>query len=164
MSCPAGQDMTIDTIYVDPIIPTTGDTLFISITKPFRSGDIYELNTMAAFVNRSVAKKSLDRIVVVPNPYVAAASWEQKLPPGIISGRGERKIGFINLPETCTIRIYTTRGYLVRLIEHESTIADGTEFWDLKTKDGMEVAFGLYFFHIDADELGEKLGRFAIIK
>ena len=24
--------------------------------------------------------------------------------------------------------------------------------------------FGLYFFHIDADELGEKLGRFAIIK
>ena len=159
-----GQDMTIDTIYVDPIIPTTGDTLFISITKPFRSGDIYELNTMAAFVNRSVAKNSLDRIVVVPNPYVAAASWEQKLPPGIISGRGERKIGFINLPETCTIRIYTTRGYLVRLIEHESTIADGTEFWDLKTKDGMEVAFGLYFFHIDADELGEKLGRFAIIK
>jgi len=156
--------MTIDTIYVDPIIPTTGDTLFISITKPFRSGDIYELNTMAAFVNRSVAKNSLDRIVVVPNPYVAAASWEQKLPPGIISGRGERKIGFINLPETCTIRIYTTRGYLVRLIEHESTIADGTEFWDLKTKDGMEVAFGLYFFHIDADELGEKLGRFAIIK
>lgn len=159
-----GQNIIIDTIYVDPIIPTVGDTLFISITKPFRSGDIYELRTKGAYVDRSVAENSLDRIVVVPNPYVAAASWEQKLPPGIISGRGERKIGFINLPEKCTIRIYTARGYLVRIIEHESTIADGTEFWDLKTKDGMEVAYGLYFFHIDADNLGEKLGRFAIIK
>jgi len=149
---------------VDPVLPTSGDTLFISITKPFRSGDIYELKTMGAYVNKSLAENRLDRIVVVPNPYVAAASWEQKLPPGIISGRGERKIGFINLPEKCTIRIYTARGYLVRIIEHESTIADGTEFWDLKTKDGMEVAYGLYFFHIDAGNLGEKLGKFAIIK
>ena len=159
-----GQNVTIDTIYVDPIIPTVGDTLFISITKPFRSGDIYELKTKGAYVDKSVAENRLDRIAVVPNPYIAAASWEQKLPPGIISGRGERKIGFINLPEKCTIHIYTARGYLVRIIEHESTIADGTEFWDLKTKDGMEVAYGLYFFHIDADNLGEKLGKFAIIK
>jgi len=28
----------------------------------------------------------------------------------------------------------------------------------------MEVAYGLYFFHIDAVDLGEKLGKFAIIK
>ena len=120
-----GQDITIDTIYVDPVLPTSGDTLFISITKPFRSGDIYELKTMGAYVNKSLAENRLDRIVVVPNPYVAAASWEQKLPPGIISGRGERKIGFINLPEKCTIRIYTARGYLVRILEHLTDITDG---------------------------------------
>lgn len=159
-----GVIMEIHTIHIPPILPTSGDTLFISITKPFRSGDIYELKTKGAYVDRSVAENRLDRIVVVPNPYVAAALWEQKLPPGIVSGRGERKIGFINLPEKCTIRIYTTRGYLVRIIKHESTIDNGTEFWDLKTKDGMDIAYGLYFFHIDADNLGEKLGRFAIIK
>jgi hypothetical protein len=159
-----GQDITIDTIYVDPVLPTSGDTLFISITKPFRSGDIYELKTMGAYVNKSLAENRLDRIVVVPNPYVAAASWEQKLPPGIISGRGERKIGFINLPEKCTIRIYTARGYLVRIIEHLTDITDGAESWDLKTKDGMDVAYGLYFYHIDAGNLGEKLGKFALIK
>ncbi|MEE8437885.1 MAG: hypothetical protein V3S22_06045, partial [Candidatus Neomarinimicrobiota bacterium] len=159
-----GQNITVETVHVDPIIPTVGDTLFISITKPFRASDIYELKTKAAYIDKAVAENRMDRIAVIPNPYVAAASWEQKLPPGIISGRGERKIGFINLPEKCTIRIYTTRGYLVRIIEHESTITDGTEFWDLKTKDGMDVAYGLYFFHVDAPDIGEKMAKFAIIK
>ena len=159
-----GQDIEIDTISVDPILPTVGDTLFIATVKPFRSGDVFELTTKSAYVDQSVAKSNLDRIVVVPNPYVAAASWEPRLPPGILSGRGERKIQFIHLPNKCTIRIYTVRGYLVRALEHDSPIDYGAVSWDLKTKDGMDAAYGLYFYHIDAGDLGEKLGKFAIIK
>ena len=100
----------------------------------------------------------------MPNPYVAAASWESRLPPGIISGRGERKIQFSHLPAKCTIRIYTVRGYLVDTLEHDQPLNDGTEFWDLKSKDGMDIAYGLYFYHIEAPGLGEMMGKFAVIK
>ena len=156
--------MIIDTIEVEPIIPGAGDTLLIAIIKPFRSGDVYEFTTTGASFDEAVVKTSLSEIIVVPNPYVAAASWETRLPPGILSGRGERKIQFSNLPSKCTIRIYSVRGYLVDTLEHDRPINDGTEFWDLKSKDGMDIAYGLYFYHVDAGELGEMMGKFAVIK
>lgn len=156
--------LIIDTLAVDPILPAAGDTMYVFTLKPFRSGDVFELTTRAAYVDEVEAKNSLDRIAVVPNPYVAAASWEQQLPPGILSGRGERKIAFINLPQSCTIRIYTVRGYLVDTIIHNSEINNGSEFWDMRTKDGLDIAYGLYFYHVEGSELGEKTGKFVIIK
>ena len=36
--------------------------------------------------------------------------------------------------------------------------------WDLVSKDGMDIAFGVYIFHVDAPGIGEKIGKFAIIK
>ena len=36
--------------------------------------------------------------------------------------------------------------------------------WDLRSKDNLEVAPGLYIFHVDAGDLGEHVGKFAIIK
>lgn len=146
-----------------------GDVLFIHTSKPFRgdygdglSGDVFEFTTKAAYVEPRAARADLDRIAVVPNPYVAAASWEAK--SLFFTGRGERKIEFIHLPKKCTIRIYTVRGYLVDTIEHDKDIDDGGEFWDLRTKDGMDIAYGLYIYHIDAPGIGEKIGKVAIIK
>ena len=40
----------------------------------------------------------------------------------------------------------------------------GREPWDMRTKDGIEVAFGVYIFHVDVPGVGEKIGKFAIIK
>jgi hypothetical protein len=50
------------------------------------------------------------------------------------------------------------------MIEHDADFKNGREPWDLLTKDGIEVAYGIYFYHVDADEYGEKIGRFAVIK
>jgi hypothetical protein len=36
--------------------------------------------------------------------------------------------------------------------------------WDLRTKDNLDVAPGLYIFHVDAPGLGEYVGKFAVIK
>ena len=55
-------------------------------------------------------------------------------------------------------------GKLLDTIEHNSTIADGQESWDLVSKDGMEIAYGIYIYHVDAPGIGETIGRFAIIK
>jgi hypothetical protein len=64
----------------------------------------------------------------------------------------------------CTIRIYTVSGKFVEVIDHNSSQDNGREPWDLTSTDGLEVAYGIYFFHIDAPGIGQKVGRFAIIK
>ncbi|MDZ7261021.1 MAG: hypothetical protein ONB05_02730 [candidate division KSB1 bacterium] len=146
----------------EPILPAAGDVLYIQIKTPFRSGDVYQFTTKAARVERQLAKDELEKIAVVPNPYVVAARWE---PPRLFaSGRGERRVFFIHLPQRCTIRIYTMSGDHVRTLEHNSTLLDGAESWDLTTKDGLDVAPGIYIYHVEAPEIGETIGRFALIK
>ena len=94
---------------------------------------------------------------MVPNPYVVSSILEQQ---PYLQGRGERFIRFINLPSECTIRIFTINGDLVRSLVH-SGLENGSIRWDLKTKDGLEVAFGFYLFHVDAPSIGEYTGKFA---
>ena len=104
----------------------------------------------------------MDDIRVVPNPYIATVAWEPKNTYN--SGRGPREIHFINLPQKCTIRIFNVNGTLVDKLEHESTVDNGTEIWDVLSKENLDIAFGLYLYHVDAPGVGQKIGKFAIIK
>jgi hypothetical protein len=141
--------------------PQFGDVYKVVNKKPFRKDEFYEFTLRGQSFDPSLAKSDLDKISVVPNPYVGAASWE----PGTTEvGRGERRIYFMNLPSECKINIYTLSGKLVDTIEHSSTIADGQEKWDLVSKDGMDISYGVYVFHVDAPGIGEKIGKFAVIK
>jgi hypothetical protein len=70
---------------------------------------------------------------------------------------------FRALPRNCTIRIYTVRGELVRTLTHDGS-TDGYVYWDLRTKDNLDVAPGLYVFHVDGGSFGSHIGKFAIIK
>ncbi len=151
-----------DTILSSADLPQPGDIFRISTKKPFRSGDYITFKVRGARFDNQKAKSDLDKIAVVPNPYVVAATWEPRSPYRF--GRGERRIFFINLPPRCTIRIYTIRGYLVDTIEHDSTLENGQESWNLLSKDGQEIAYGVYIYHVDAPGIGEKIGKFAIIK
>ncbi|UCH78765.1 MAG: hypothetical protein JSU81_02110 [Candidatus Coatesbacteria bacterium] len=101
---------------------------------------------------------ALDRIRVVPNPYVGSADWEEW------TGSGARldRLYFMNLPPKCTIRIYTIAGDLVRTLEHHD-VAYGAEPWDLTGEAGVLVASGIYVYHVDAPDYGEKIGKFAVL-
>ncbi len=143
-------------------IPAIGDTLLLPVRKPFLSYDTFRLTSEGAIEDKSLAKSQLDEIKVVPNPYIAVASWEPRNPYS--SGRGERSIHFINLPQKCTIRIFNVRGELVDTIEHNSSLTNGTADWDLLSRDQLDVAYGIYIFHVDAQGIGEKIGKFAVIK
>lgn len=145
-----------------PIYPGDGDVFVIKTTKPFGKGDYFTFATKAAKVDAAVAKDKMDEIRVVPNPYVAQATWEKRNLNQ--TGRGERRIDFIHLPAQCKIRIFTISGALVRTLDKESSTDDGTVSWNLVTEDGMDAAYGLYVFHVDAPGVGEHIGKFAIIK
>jgi len=98
---------------------------------------------------------------VVPNPYVAAASFEPQR--FNVSGRGDRRMEFRAIPTGGTVRIYTVHGDLVRTLRQDGSYA-GFVPWDLRTKDNLDVAPGLYVYHVDAPGLGTYVGKFAVIK
>jgi hypothetical protein len=49
-------------------------------------------------------------------------------------------------------------------IKHDDVYENGSESWNLLSKDGLEIAHGVYLFHVDAGEIGETTGKFAVIK
>ena len=169
----SGQDTTIITWLLQAAgadtasyHPTTGDTLRVRVTKPFSNQDQLMITTSAANVNNQLAASQLDKIRVVPNPYIAATSQEAPLPPTITSGRGERKVTFIHLPKDSKIYIFTSRGELVRTLEMPpgQSINDGSVDWDLRSRENIEIAYGVYFYLVDAPNVGKKTGKIAIIK
>lgn len=147
---------------VTPLEPITGDKFQISTTKAFKTGDNFVFSTVPVNVNDDLAKNQMAKIDVVPNPYLGTASWERRNLNSY--GRGERKIDFINLPAVCTIRIYTITGALIKTIHKESGLLDGSLSWNLVTEDGMDAAYGVYIYHVDAPGVGEHIGKFALIK
>jgi len=148
--------MVIDTVTSNGI--TTYDTSY----QVSRQGDVYRFTVKGASYSKERAKDELENICVVPNPYVVTASWEPKSTTSY--GRGERRIQFMHLPKDCTIRVYSLSGHLIRQFEHHGADDDGMESWDLLSKDGNEISYGIYLFHVEAPGVGEKIGRFAIIK
>jgi hypothetical protein len=146
-----------------PIIPPgAGDVQGYYTSLPFSENDVYRFSVAEGRLDSELEKEELGRIAVVPNPYVVAAEWEPRV--NFTSGRGPRKIDFIHLPKQCTIRVYTISGYLVDTIYHDEPMEDGAESWNLVSKDGMDIAYGVYIYHVDAPGVGEHIGKFAVIK
>ncbi|MFI5370723.1 MAG: hypothetical protein ACHQ52_04125 [Candidatus Eisenbacteria bacterium] len=142
--------------------PSLGDVWDLKVARPFEAGELFTFSTTAQRVDAVAAKTGWqERPYVVPNPYIGSASFE----PGrfAISGRGERRMEFRAIPLGSTIHIYTVHGDLVRTLRQDGS-NDGFVAWDLRTKDNLDVAAGLYVFHVDAPGLGTFLGKFAVIK
>jgi hypothetical protein len=93
------------------------------------------------------ATSALDLIQVVPNPYYAANEYE--------TTPLDNRVKIVNLPEQCTISIYSLSGTLIRRFEKgdEST----SLVWDLKNYKNIPIASGLYIIHIKADGIGERI-------
>jgi len=142
--------------------PKPGDQFIIKSRKPFSANDVLTFSITGAEIDVDAPSSLLEDISVVPNPYVVTAAWE---PQHLFdSGRGIRKIDFIHLPPKCTISIYTISGKFVNSIEHNSEIWNGAESWNLLSRDGLEIAYGVYLYHIEAPGIGSHVSKFAVIK
>ncbi len=156
-----GFDTTY-TIQHTEVLPQAGDVLRIATPIPFCDTDVFRFSIQGGKYDKAKAKRDMDNIAVVPNPYVSASVWEPRV--NYSTGRGPRKIDFIHLPRLCTIRIYTISGYLVQTIKHNAPANDGSESWNLVSKDGMDIAYGVYIYHVNAPKIGTHIGKFAVIK
>ena len=140
-----------------------GEILSLTAKFPFNKFDLFSFQTEKEQINATKAGNDLINVIVYPNPYIAAHEFEPALPPSVTSGRGERKMFFTNLPMDSKIYIFTSRGDLVRTLQSGSDLNNGTVIWDLKTRENLDVAFGVYFYVVES-EVGIKRGKLAIIK
>jgi hypothetical protein len=158
--------VTVDTVngpkYANSIFPAGGDIYQLNINVPFNETDVYRFVTDSSFID--LTKQSTDYVekpYVVPNPYVGMASFEQA--PYAQTGRGERRIEFRALPVNSIVRIYTLTGELVQTLYHDGGF-QGYIAWNMRSKDNLEIAPGLYIFHVEAAGMEDFIGKFAIIK
>lgn len=132
--------------------PSDGDEFTILTFKPFSNTIKYQF-TIVPFSIDSTAV-NLDSIKVVPNPYILHSKFENT--------PYDRRLMFTHLPQECEIRIYNIAGEHVKTIEHNNDL--GYEYWDLRTKYGLEVAYGLYIYVVKIDNGTKAKGKFVIIK
>ncbi len=117
------------------------------------------------------------KVQVFPNPYKLAyrdghGTVTSYFREGY-EGRGveefaeqDRRIHFINLPDTATISIYTLDGDLVRRIHHPDpflTTYPSSVGWDLVTRNVQAAVSGIYIWKVDS-RLGSQVGKLVIIK
>ena len=95
-------------------------------------------------------KEALKMINVVPNPYYAYSDYERT--------RIETKVKITNLPEKCTVKIYSVNGKLIRTFKKDSPVTSLD--WDLTNNKAIPVAGGVYLIHVDVPEVGEVVLKF----
>jgi hypothetical protein len=155
----------------DTLRPEIGDRVAFNLIYPFLNHDVYEFTTLAGTLDPDKEKADLDKIRVVPNPYIVTNTWEPRNP--YANGRGEREIHFTHLPPKCTIRIFNIKGQLINTLEHDASVSgsheqvpqyNGAITWNMLSKDNLEISYGIYIYHVDAPGIGEKIGKFVVVK
>jgi hypothetical protein len=123
-----------------------------------------KFNVTAATNIASATKEGLAAVHTVPDPYYVTNSFETTTTDKIIR--------FVNLPARAIIRIYSSSGVLVRVLEHNSeqrgtsdediSVLGGEETWDVRNRNNQVVASGVYFYHIESGE-ARRVGRFTVV-
>jgi hypothetical protein len=132
-----------------------GNYAFTPAARPFTA--VGAENRLSFNVVNQVAattKDDLTRVHTVPDPYYVTSQFEQTTDTKIIK--------FVNLPADCIIRIYSSSGVLVDLVEHHSETFGGAEDWNVRNRNNQIVASGVYFYHIEAGD-ARRVGRFTVV-
>jgi hypothetical protein len=157
----SNYERRLDELYTS-VMPIEGDRFLLTTEKPFNEGDVIRFKVTGNRMDEEVNESALDDVHVAPDPYIVVNPLEPRARN--LPGRGERRIDFRQLPAACTIRIFTISGRLVKTISHTGGEYNSTASWDLRSDDGLNVSYGVYIYHVDAPGIGEKVGRFSLIK
>ena len=116
--------------------------------RPMYSWDMSDIATELGSDDRLA--DALDMINVVPNPYYAYSEYERN--------RLDARVKITNLPEVCTVKIYSVNGKLVRTFKKDSPVTSLD--WDLNNHKGIPLAGGVYLIHVEVPGIGEKVVKF----
>jgi hypothetical protein len=141
---------------------------------------IYSADVVEDFWNTDSKHRDSVRVSVYPNPYKSSfldsrgrtTSYREQGYEGRYGqdvetiGDQDRRIHFINMPDTATIRIYSLDGDLIRELQHPDRILSTYSSkisWDLVSRNTQAVESGIYIYRVDS-KLGSQIGKIVIIK
>jgi hypothetical protein len=139
---------------------------------------VYSADVVTEYNNAGGDQADSVKVSVYPNPYKIAytdgtgqlSSYFEEGYEGVtgqdILNEQDRRIHFINLPDTCEINIYTLDGDLVRTLTHPDVTLSGYSSkisWDLISRNTQAVTSGIYLYRVDS-RLGSQVGKIVIIK
>jgi hypothetical protein len=138
------------------IVNDAGDYGFIAATRPMTAAGV-ELEGSFAAVNTigRVAADDIANVHPVPDPYYITNEFE--------TSATDSRIEFVNLPQQAIVRIYSSSGVLVDLLEHSSDQAGGSISWSVRNRNNQVVASGVYFYHIESNDQ-RRVGRMTIVR
>jgi hypothetical protein len=132
-----------------------GDYSFTAVPRPITAvGSTVRLSFDVTNQVAASTKADLQRVHTVPDPYYVTSGFEQDPASKIIK--------FVNLPAEAIIRIYSSSGVLVALLEHRSATFGGDETWNVRNRNNQVVASGVYFYHVEAGD-ARRVGRFTVV-
>ena len=145
-------------------LPKAGDLYQVRFIRPLSSIESFVFSVSSEKkIDTNAIKTAMDSIRVVPNPYIATNTMESAVGNQYLN-QG-RRIMFTHLPAECIIQIFTPTGLPVDKIEVNNAADNGMAHWDLLTREGLEVASGMYVYVVKCKITGrQKAGKFAIIK
>jgi len=144
--------------------PNNGDVYQVDWKRPFFETDTirFSINSDNE-INTDLLKTGMAKIKVVPNPYVMTNMMETQVSNPFLNQR--RRLMFTHIPANCNIKIFTVSGIFVDEIIVSNTPENGIIHWDMLTRENLEIAAGMYIYHIESEMTGDlKLGKFAVIK
>ncbi len=102
------------------------------------------------------------KVSVKPNPYKKRAMFDN------ITDASDHKVIFYNLPPQAKITILDVSGQIVQVLNFNSSgPSNGTMYWNLFSKTGIEVASGLYIYvveYTDGQNSGKQVGYLSIMR
>jgi len=132
-----------------------GPYSFTGATRPFTAlGAELQINYEVVNELRAVQPSDLTRVHTVPDPYYVTSGFE--------ATTTDKVIKFVNLPDRAIIRIYTSSGVLVSILEHNSQTLGGDETWNVRNRNNQVVASGVYFYHLESGD-ARRVGRFTVV-
>ena len=149
----------------------TGWRQFIEIARPFDQRSVVQLVATPFSTNATVSKADLERVSVVPNPYIARSDIDQ------LSGRTPfARIYFTGVPEQGILRVYSVSGQFLQeltwtkndLLYQGNNAPTGDLPFNLRTREGLDMASGLYLYVLTATGASGngqvQRGKFVIIR
>jgi hypothetical protein len=108
----------------------------------------WSMSTERTITGSETALKDVLKLInVVPNPYNAFSEYE--------NNKLDNRVKITNLPERCTISIYSVNGKLIKQIKKDSPVT--YQDWTLTNHANIPVASGVYLIHVEIPGIGERI-------
>lgn len=132
-----------------------GESRFYAVTSIDPNGNESGKTNITKFSKNVGSVDKMDKVYVVPNPFVSKSGF-------VGGGETDNQLGFYGLPNQCTIRIFSYSGQLVETIEHDVPVYSTA--WFQTTRNGQEIASGIYFYVVTTPTGEVFKGKFVVIK